>query len=106
MSVFSILMHHFFSILFLSPLSLPPSPVSLFLFIYSRFMADGKQYDGRVCLKVLIKPGYQVSGKTIDSRGEVIDRNFEDSKLEWSTSVDRGIYLYGLMIRVDPHRPK
>ena len=70
-------------------------------------MADGKQYDGRVCLKVLIKPdSYSVSPKTIDSRGEVIDRNFEDSKLEWSTSVDRGIYLYGLMIRVDQVKPK
>ena len=57
-------------------------------------------------MKVLIKPGYSVSPKTIDSRGEVIDRNFEDSKLEWSTSVDRGIYLYGLMIRVDQAKPK
>ena len=52
-------------------------------------------------MKVLIKPGYQVSGKTVAAGDEAIDRNFEESKLEWSTSVDRGIYLYGLMIRVD-----
>ena len=73
----------------------------------SRFEAGGKQYDGRVCFKVLIKPGYDVSRKTIATRdGEVIDRNFEDSKLEWSTSVDRGIYLYGLMVRVDDAKPR
>jgi hypothetical protein len=83
-------------------ISLPlPPPLS-----FNRFTADGKQYDGRVCLKVLIKPGYDVSGKTIAARdGEAIDRNFDDSKLEWSTSVDRGIYLYGLMIRVDNIKP-
>jgi hypothetical protein len=67
-----------------------------------RFEAGGKQYDGRVCFKVLIKPGFHVSGKTIDHDGEIIiDRNFEDCELEWSANVDRGIYLYGLMIRVD-----
>ena len=51
-----------------------------------------------------------MSDKTIASRdGEEIDRQFEDSELEWSTNVDRGIYLYGLMIRVDelkPHPPQ
>lgn len=59
---------------------------------------------------MLIKPGYHVSGKTVATRpGEIIDRHFEDSKLEWSTNVDRGIYLYGLMIQVNevkPHTPK
>lgn len=80
---------------------------SLSLSLSSRFEAGGKQYDGRVCFKVLIKPGYDVSRKTIATRdGEVIDRNFEDSKLEWSTSVDRGIYLYGLMVWVDDAKPR
>lgn len=77
------------------------------LLIYSRFEAGGKQYDGRVCFKVLIKPGYCVSGKTIASRDcKEIDEHFKDSELEWSTNVDRGIYLYGLMIKVDELKPQ
>ena len=72
------------------------------MIVYTRFEAGGKQYDGRVCFKVLIKPGYNVSGKTIATRdSEEIDRHFKETELEWSTSVDRGIYLYGLMIHVD-----
>ena len=81
-------------------LPIPNSPVV-------RFKAGGKQYDGRVCFKVLIEPASCcVSGKTVATRdGEVIDKYFKDSELEWSANVDRGIYLYGLMVWLDEVKP-
>ena len=93
------------------PIKPPPRPQkahSLSVLHDCRFEVGGKHYDGRVCFKVLIKPGYHMSGKTIATRdGEEIDKQFKDSELEWSTNIDRGIYLYGLMIQVDgPHPPQ
>ena len=73
---------------------------------FLRFNYAGQQYEGRVCFKVLIDPeSYNISRKTVATeKDEMIDEEFSDGELEWSTKTDRAIYLYGLMIRVDiPH---
>ena len=60
-----------------------------------------------MCFKVLIDPrSYDVAKKTIETKeGEVIDENFSDSELEWSTKSDRAVYVYGLMVQVDRPKP-
>lgn len=71
--------------------------------LYYRFTFEGQHYEGRVCFKVLIEPdSYSVSAKTVAARQEeVIDEEFSDTEMEWSTKSDRAVYVYALMIRVD-----
>ena len=43
-----------------------------------------------------------VSAKTVTAcQGEVIDEEFSDAEMEWSTKSDRAVYIYGLMIKID-----
>ena len=43
-----------------------------------------------------------MSAKTVAARqDEVIDEEFSDTEMEWSTKSDRAVYVYALMIRVD-----
>ncbi|KAI0232664.1 SPRY domain-containing SOCS box protein 2 [Lamellibrachia satsuma] len=58
-------------------------------------------YKSRVALQVLISPNcYQVGAQTIGA-SHLIDPNFSNQELEWST-VERGsVIVYGLLIRLD-----
>ncbi|KAI0232663.1 SPRY domain-containing SOCS box protein 2 [Lamellibrachia satsuma] len=60
-----------------------------------------KTYNSRVALQVLISPNcYQVGAQTTGAT-QLIDPNFSNQELEWST-VERGsVIVYGLLIRLD-----
>ena len=67
--------------------------------------SDDKQYDVRLCFKVLVKPScYTVSPQTLlpPNTSQPIDELFSNSQLEWSTDHDRVVYIYGLMIKLGP----
>ena len=61
-----------------------------------------KDYKCRVAFQVLIKPdSYSVGKETIGAGLKVIDSEFENSVLEWSTKEYGTTILYGLLIKAE-----
>ena len=59
-----------------------------------------KSYKCRTVFQVLIQPGlYSVGKETIGAGEEVIDSEFDNSEMEWSTKEYGTIILYGLLIK-------
>ena len=62
----------------------------------------GKIYKCRTVFQVLIMPGsYLVGRETIGAGQEVIDSEFDNSEIEWSTKQYGSIIIYGLLIRAE-----
>ena len=61
-----------------------------------------KSYKCRTVFQVLIQPGsYSVGKETIGAGEEVIDSEFDNSEMEWSTKEYGTIILYGLLIKAE-----
>ena len=62
----------------------------------------GKIYKCRTVFQVLIKPGsYSVGKETIGAGEEVIDSEFDNSEIEWSTKQYGSTIMYGLLIKAE-----
>ena len=62
----------------------------------------GKIYKFRTVFQVLIKPGsYSVGKETIGAGDQVIDSEFDNSEIEWSTKRYGSTVLYGLLIKAE-----
>ena len=58
-------------------------------------------YEGKVAFQVLVSPiCYEEGPTTIGSRGN-IDPEFDNRKIEWSTTERGSVILYGLLIRLE-----
>ena len=61
-----------------------------------------KDLYGRVALQVRIEPDtYDVGPETVDAGSKVIDPNFSNSELEWSTDRRGVIIITGVLIKVE-----
>ena len=61
-----------------------------------------KNYKCRVAFQVLIKPdSYSVGAEAIGAGLNVIDSEFKNSVLEWSTKEYGTTILYGLLIKAE-----
>ncbi|XP_077997139.1 protein mono-ADP-ribosyltransferase PARP14-like [Glandiceps talaboti] len=64
--------------------------------------AQGKKHIASVALQLWIRPGSYVIGKeTVGAGTTVIDPNFKNSEMEWSTTERSGVVPYGLLVRVE-----
>ena len=60
-----------------------------------------KTYEGKVVFQVLVSPDcYEEGPTTIGSLG-IIDPEFDNSKIEWSTTERGSVILYGLLIHLE-----
>ena len=65
-----------------------------------------KIYECRTTFQVLIKPdSYLVGEETVGSSEKIIDPEFENSELEWSTKQHGATILYGLLIKAEEQNP-
>ena len=66
------------------------------------FQDTGKNYKCRTVFQVLIKPGsYSVGRETIGAGDQVIDSEFDNSEIEWSTKQYGSTIMYGLLIKAE-----
>ena len=75
---------------------------SLSIFSYQDTVTK-KTHKCKVAFQVLIEPSsYKVDKETLGFRDKVIDSEFKNSELEWSTKQYGSTILYGLLVKADP----
>ena len=75
----------------------------LFLFSFTDPITK-KNYKCRVVFQVYIKPESYSIGKQTIGCGQRIDKNFNNSKIEWSTKQYGTTFLYGLLIKAEEQK--
>ena len=79
------------------------------LFIIGSFYdsVTNKNYKCRVAFQVLIHPdSYEVAKETIGYGEKVIDEEFKNTEIEWSTKQYGATVLYGLLIKAEEEQGK